>query len=574
MGQYPRFGHEPCPWARLHLRPGRTCTTEEGSKYLKASTEVSPEKLRGGFYSPSDLVRVCWDRVESLLPGEGDLRVLEPSAGDGAFVRGLSSHALAARVSFATAVEILNTEAVKCREAIDRVPFRGEVVNESAVAWALRDSQPYDVAVGNPPFVRFQFISDAERANIKVLESQLGVSFRGVSNLWLPVLLAGLGSLRSGGVFAFIVPAECFTGISGQVVRDWLLRHVHRLHVDLFAPGSFPGVLQEIVVISGRMADHDVAGTCELHFREHSADNDREWHHTGVGESRTWTRFLLSPKQLESLQEATHLESVKVLSSVARFEVATVTGANNFFCVDESALERFGLAPWGRPLLPRTRHAQGLRYTCADHKETTSTGIKTYLLDFAEHRSDPRESATAWGYLESGVADGLPLRYKCRIRNPWYRVPIVSPGAMLMAKRSHRFPRVVVNDAEVLTTDTIYRGRLLEGGDVTAEALTASFHNSLTLLTTEIEGRSFGGGVLELVPSEVSRLLIPFPEDMGEEFDRLDWVARTSGGDDDEALIEETDTLITKKTDGMTSRLMDELQQARNDLLARRLARN
>ncbi len=543
------------------------------SKCLKTSNEVSPEKLRGGFYSPSELVRVCWDRVESLLTGEGPLRILEPSAGDGAFVRGLSGHPLGARVSFATAVEILDTEAALCAAAIDQAPFAGEVANESAVAWALRDTQPYDVAVGNPPFVRFQFISETERKNINALEGQLGVSFRGVSNLWLPVLLAGLDSLKSGGVFAFIVPEECFTGISGQVVRDWLLRHVHRLQVDLFAPGSFPGVLQNVVVISGRMTHDDVVGTCELHFREHNDENGREWHHNGVRESRTWTRFLLTTHQVAALEEAAHLKSVNALSAVARFEVATVTGANGFFCVEESDLERFELTPWARPLLPRTRHAQGLKYTCADHEATAASGAKTYMLDFSDHRSDPRDSAAAWAYLESGVEDGLPLRYKCRIREPWYRVPVVAPGAMLMAKRSHRFPRVVVNEAEVLTTDTIYRGRLLGDSDVTVTSLTASFHNSLTLLTTEIEGRSFGGGVLELVPSEVSRLLIPLPVDMGEEFDRLDWVARMSG-DEGENLIEETDVLVTKKTDGITSQLMDVLRQARRDLVERRLARN
>ena len=44
------------------------------------------------------------------------------------------------------------------------------------------------------------------------------------------------------------------------------------------------------------------------------------------------------------------------------------------------------------------------------------------------------------------------------------------------------------------TSDTIYRGRTLT--DVlTPGAFAANFHNSLTLLSAELEGRSFGGGV-------------------------------------------------------------------------------
>jgi hypothetical protein len=35
------------------------------------------------------------------------------------------------------------------------------------------------------------------------------------------------------------------------------------------------------------------------------------------------------------------------------------------------------------------------------------------------------------------------------------------------------------------------------------------FVNSLTCLSAEMEGRHYGGGVLELVPSEIERLLVP-----------------------------------------------------------------
>ncbi len=37
------------------------------------------------------------------------------------------------------------------------------------------------------------------------------------------------------------------------------------------------------------------------------------------------------------------------------------------------------------------------------------------------------------------------------------------------------------------------------------------FLNGLTALTAELEGRHYGGGVLELVPSEIEKLLVPVP---------------------------------------------------------------
>ena len=38
---------------------------------------------------------------------------------------------------------------------------------------------------------------------------------------------------------------------------------------------------------------------------------------------------------------------------------------------------------------------------------------------------------------------------------------------------------------------------------------TYTFINSLTALSAELEGRHYGGGVLELVPTEIEKLLIP-----------------------------------------------------------------
>ena len=73
---------------------------------------------------------------------------------------------------------------------------------------------------------------------------------------------------------------------------------------------------------------------------------------------------------------------------------------------------------------------------------------------------------------------------------------------------------------------------------ITAQDLCAVFHNSLTLLSAEIEGRYFGGGVLELVPSEIRSVLIPPAASFGEHLPRLDRLSRQSEGDE---LVNATD---------------------------------
>jgi len=113
--------------------------------------------------------------------------------------------------------------------------------------------------------------------------------------------------------------------------------------------------------------------------------------------------------------------------------------------------------------------------------------------------------AATW---QPGEAEGLHTRYKCRIRSPWYDVPSVHAAPVAMLKRCHHFPRLVLNRAKAFTTDTAYR---IQPIGVSASGLVAAFVNSLTALSSELEGRHYGGGVLELVPSEIEQVLVPLP---------------------------------------------------------------
>lgn len=535
---------------------------------MKTQDQVTDTKLRGGFYSPSALVTLCWDRVHRALPaGQSELIILEPSAGDGAFIHGLSKHPLKRNVKEFLAVEINEVEARKCAKERERAGIAGSVRTASLFD-ALDDLPNVDVAVGNPPFVRFQFVAEHDRNGALRVASNLGISFAGVSNLWIPLLLGAMGRIRDGGAFAFIVPFECFTGISAKVVRDWLLANVADLHVDIFAAKSFPGVLQEVVVLSGTV-QRGIHKAKPLAVYDHATD--QSWVHEATSDAHTWTGYLLSPKHLEALALLSENEAVHRFREIARLTVATVTGANEYFSLSDERCEQFDLVNWRRPLLARIRHAPGLRFNEADFKEAGNQRLPRWILDTdVSPKALPGHHGLA-AYVAKGEAKELHKRFKCRIRDPWYKVPIVRPGSLLLSKRSHRYPRLVLNEVDAVTTDTIYQGAMLPAWNGWEHNLVAGFHNSLTLLSAEIEGRSFGGGVLELVPSEVGRLLVPMIETDGA-LDTLDSLVR-SHGTDTEDLVVETDKLIVESI-AVDPETMSALHDARQTLLVRRLGRS
>lgn len=547
---------------------------------MKLSTEVPSDKLRGGFYTPAPLVDVCLNRVATLNEGQDNLTVLEPSVGDGAFLRHLIRHRLSTSTKSFTGIETVEAEAQKCRETGRLAPFDTSIRCTNALEWAAKTNEMVDVVVGNPPFIRYQFVSKPDLQAVEQVGKRIGLTFRGVSNLWIPVVLGALSRLRTGGSMALVVPAEVFTGLSAGTVRSWLVKNFDLLRVDMFAPGSFPGVLQEVVVVSGRRADTNdsvLNASRDVLFVEHClSGSTRSWGHVISQSTQSWTRYLLTPSQLDALQEAKSLPVVQAFGNVAKLEVSIVTGANDYFSVDSKQLEQSQLHTWAELLLPRIRYAEGLVYRHEDHKVTAANGAKAWLLNFSERRPDPLKFPGPTKYIKIGEEQSLHKRYKTSIRFPWYRVPSVWAGRLMLSKRSHWFPRIVLNDANALTTDTIYRGNLLPFYVGREDDLVSAFHNSLTLLTAEIEGRSFGGGVLELVPSEIARLSIPFPVNTSDNLQQLDKMTRANSRERSSPmeLIEATDNLLSRRVDGLTKRLLNQLREARETLADRRFSRN
>ncbi|MGH2758197.1 MAG: Eco57I restriction-modification methylase domain-containing protein [Actinomycetota bacterium] len=541
---------------------------------MKVRSEVTSDKLRGGFYTPDALVDQTVHRLVGYVNGSSRLSVLEPSAGDGAFIRGLARSRIAERIEHVYAVEILRKEADRCRAVAAGSGLRTTVSNADFLEWREANPSQVDVVVGNPPFVRFQFVDDESKILTAKLADEIGRQLGGVSNLWIPVLLGALSNLRPGGAFSLVVPAECFTGISAGVVRTWLVASCSKVMFDLFPPGSFPGVLQEIVILSGKRngGDHE---SVDVTVVEHELGRrrPRSWTYHVKANGQTWTRYLLEPSQLDALDAASSLACVSMLKDVAKFEVAAVTGANDFFSIDSATIDGFDLAPWVDPLLPRVRHARGLVYTPQDHTALVSDGLCAGLLNFSADRPDPMRRAGPRRYLESGEKAKLHLRYKTRIREPWFRVPHVRSEPLMLSKRCHWYPRVISNRANVVTTDTIYRGQP-KTDSISCDDFVAAFHNSLTLLTAEIEGRSFGGGVLELVPSEIARLAVPVLQGFGSHLARLDAVMRDIAEPNlSDALIAETNRLVATAGAGLTVELLSTLDTARQRLAQRRLDR-
>lgn len=538
---------------------------------MKTQQEINPEKLRGGYYTSNSVVDFCLNRIRILSKGHWPKRWLEPSCGNGAFIRGIARIVPIRFCEDITliGVEIHPEESAKSAAALNEAELGGCVLNQSFFEWALSDKTEFDAVVGNPPFVRYQFVPADDRRTAEELLLELGINLRGVSNYWIPFALISLDRIRIGGIFAFVLPTELFCTVSGGQFREYLIRNFTNLSIDLFPRGTFKGILQDIVVVSGQRAKR-IADKRVVSIVEHGKDKESYWTHNIAADQVTWTRYLLTELEYDAFKAAIVLEQIYRISVLARIEVAIVTGANKFFTIDQNTVDKYALHPWVIPLLSKTIDAPGVIFTPRDLAAARSQGSRTWLLSFSADRPVPNGPSGVTAYLASGEAQGLPERYKCRIRKPWYRVPHITRGSLMMTKRAHHYHRLLFNQAKAFTTDTIYRGEMLDQYCNRESDLVALFQNTLTLLSTEIEGRTYGGGVLELVPSEISRLVVPFFSSNGL-LDQVDVLSREVNGqrDSTHAVMKVTDEFLSLNLKGY-SELLPYLDSAHQRLQSRR----
>ena len=189
----------------------------------------TPKKLRGGYYTPADLAAFLVRWVQKISPGI----ILEPSCGDGVFFDAIGALDESPGV---IGFELDENEAQKAREQTTSAGIASADIRASDfLGWALRaidnDGSRFDAVVGNPPFIRYQYLPPLFQHRAEVLFERLGCKFTKHTNAWVSFILASFELLRPGGRLAMVVPAEIIHVTHAQSLRSYLGEHARRLVV-------------------------------------------------------------------------------------------------------------------------------------------------------------------------------------------------------------------------------------------------------------------------------------------------------------------------------------------------------
>lgn len=493
----------------------------------------SAQKLRGGYYTPHDLAVFLAQWILEINPKH----VLEPSCGDGAFFGALREAGAKSNLAI-TGIEFDPKEAAKARQTAGDVGLKNtKVMSADFLGWALDNSTfdvpIFDAVLGNPPFIRYQYLPAEFQKRAEQIFDDLQLPFTKHTNAWVPFILASMKLLKPGGRLGMVVPSEIIHVLHAQSLRSYLGQECKRIVIVDPEALWFSGTLQGAVLLMAEKRSEpsqptDGLGIYQVKNREFLS---KEPSHifasprtiNGKTVAGKWTRALLGQATLDLVNELEDHRDVFRFSDVADVDVGIVTGANKFFLVSNDAVRNNDLEEWAHPMFGRSEHCPGIIYDTKQHATNAALGLSTNFLWFSDEK--PLRKRKVRAYIEAGEAQDLHKRYKCRMREPWFAVPSVYATDVGMLKRSSDLPRLIFNEIRAYTTDTAYRIRTKS--QVSPEKLVSFFFNSVTALSAELEGRHYGGGVLELVPSEIEKLLLPLPRSGKVNIKKLDKMVRS-----------------------------------------------
>lgn len=485
-------------------------------------TAANTKKLRGGYYTPPRVAE--W--LARWAIREGTDRVLEPSCGDGAFVESAAAELgrrgtlWAEELPQLIGVELVAEEAEKARRRAVRVLASERVgIHEGDFFDWLATAEPasFDAVVGNPPFIRYQNFPEPSRSQAMAYMESRGLRPNRLTNIWVPFVVAAVAMLREGGRLGMVIPAELLQVTYAAQLRQHLADSFRRVTIYACNEMFFEGAEQEVVLLlaEDRLAGTDPANKCEVSLVEAASVKDLlassprrpkrgERPKVVQHDTEKWLKYFLDAAEIDFMRSLKEHAAIAPLAAHGSIDVGVVTGNNDFFVLTQEQVDAHRLSDFVIPMVGRSSQLSGAVIRGAEFRELAAAGKPVYLLHLAQ-RLLSEFTAGLRRLIAAGEDRGVHLGYKCSIREPWYKVPSVWEPDCFFFRQIYDFPRVVVNKAGATSTDTIHRFRCA----APAAKVAANLYTHLTAASAEIEGRSYGGGVLELEPTEAERLLAP-----------------------------------------------------------------
>lgn len=525
-------------------------------------------KLKGSFYTPKVIADFLVTRIAQKKANASDLKILEPSCGDGIFIHSIFTHDILHSVSKVTAVE-------KERKEINKIKIKGKKLEKKSrdfLNFQEKNESKYSIILGNPPYIKKNYLTEAQLDKCRRIHQLALLAKHEPKNIWTAFLVRCIEMLTDDGILALVLPSELLQVKFAAELRTFILKNFERVEIFTFNELIFKDCKgQDTLLLIGEKSStapgvfySNVDKVADLGTGTFTLAQN-----ANIRESK-WTHNHILPDEYELLDRIkSQLQNIDTYCSS---KAGIVTAANNFFIVNQDKVEEYSMERYVRPIIQRGMYVNGsVVFTEAELTNLVINRKPTFLLALDNH-SVIRRNQRINKYLQEGKKQKLHKRYKMTKREKWYQVPnIGQPPEGFFFKRCDEYPKLLRNDAMALSTDSAYTITMRK--NFVIENLIFSFYNSLTLSLAELSGRYYGGGVLELTPNEFKSLPVPYVPVTAHQFN--EFVTAFESKDSIKDVCERNDALILRSVlPNLTQDELTKLAAIREKLFLRRIKTN
>ena len=472
---------------------------------MKLKKDATEQKLRGAYYTPLKLA----EQIVHIFKNDNTFTsVFEPSCGDGVFFDALIKMNQLRQYKRLLGLELNEEEILPMKKKYQETNI--EIEHKDFFDF-YRDNcidTKFDLILGNPPYIRYQYLLESQREEMSEILVSHGMKSNKLINAWVAFTVACVHLLSENGKIAFVIPAEILQVAYAKDLRKYLASHLEAITLITFNELVFDDIEQEIVVLIGERKSNNKG------IRILSLDNldsfspeifDTPFQKISSTEEK-WTKYFTTDNETKFVSDIKDNKNFTKFSEIATINVGITTGNNSYFSLDEKTVTKYDLSKFCKPLIGRSVQANSVFFEKSDWLENVKNKKKAFLLDLNGYiKTDLSENQQA--YITLGEDKKQNEGYKCTIREHWYQIPSIWVPDAFFLRRNNLYPKLVLNKCSAVSTDTMHRIAINEGMD--KERVILSYYNSISFAFTEICGRSYGGGVLEILPGEVGDIYLP-----------------------------------------------------------------
>jgi len=532
---------------------------------------VKNNKNTGSFYTPKVIADFLVDYLSLKLQNKDSISVLEPSAGDGIFIKSIYNHkTLSKKIQKIVAVEQCKSELNSIRKEVVYESFNA--IHSDFLDYQVNNSDKFSLVIGNPPYIKKNLLEKGQIELCKSIHQNAKLADHQPKNIWTSFLVRCIEFTEQDGILAFVLPSELLQVKFASELRELIIKKFERIEIFTFNELLFKECKGQdtLLLIGEKKSVNKGVYYCNVDKISNLANNEFKLAQNVKIKESKWTHHHLTTDEIELLEKLK--QRLQNVNKYCNSKAGIVSAANDFFIVNSNIVKNYSLQKFVKPIIQKGVFVNGsIDLDFEDFQKLIEELKPTYLVSL-DRNSKIKKNKKIWKYLEIGKERGIHERYKTSRRQIWYEVPstVNTPEAFFF-KRSNEYPKLIKNSAKVLSTDSAYIISMKENYDI--ESFIFSFYNSLTLAFAELNGRYYGGGVLELTPNEFKNLPVPYVKINEADFNsfKIDFKNKNSIKD----ICKKNDALILKSIDSnLDLASIEKIFNIREKLYLRRIKTN